>query len=87
MKDKAIKISEGFLGGSVEMISIPGVVSMLCFYLQKQGESVSIPFGFITTNESDIDRIHREFESYLQGYDSNMERREYGPLVKPYSQE
>lgn len=87
MKDKAIKISEGFLGGSVEIISIPGVVSMLCFYLQKQGESVSIPFGFITTDESDIDRIQREFESYLHGYDSNMERREYGPLVKPYHQE
>lgn len=87
MKEKAVKIAEGFLGGPVEIISIPGVVSMLCFYLQKHGESVSIPFGFITTDESDIEKIHRELESYLQGYDSNMEKREYGPLVKSNSQE
>lgn len=87
MKDKAIKVSEGFLGGSVEVISVPGVVSMLCFYLQNPGESVSIPFGFITTDESDIDRIHQEFESYLQRYDTHMEKRNYGPLVRQYSQE
>tara|TARA_B100000929_G_scaffold288741_1_gene277866 strand:- start:1011 stop:2414 length:1404 start_codon:yes stop_codon:yes gene_type:complete len=87
MKDKAIKVSEGFLGGSVEVISVPGVVSMLCFYLQNPGESVSIPFGFITTDESDIDRIHQEFESYLQGYDTHMEKRNYGPLVRRFSQE
>jgi hypothetical protein len=83
LKEKAIKVSEGFLGGSVELISIPGLVSMLCFYLQKQGESISIPFGFIATDEFDIDKIHRKFESYLQGYDSNMELREYGKLVQP----
>lgn len=81
MKDKAIKVAEGFLGGSVEVISIPGVFSLLCFYLQKPGESASIPFGFITTETSDIDRIQQEFESYLGNYDANMERREYGPLV------
>lgn len=82
MKDKAIKVSEGFLGGSVEVISIPGVFSLLCFYLQKPGESASIPFGFITTDTSEIDRIQQEFESYLQSYDANMERREYGKLVQ-----
>lgn len=87
MKDKAIKVAEGFLGGSVEVISIPGVFSLLCFYLQKPGESASIPFGFITTDTSDIDRIQQEFESYLQTYDANMERREYGPLVRQFSQE
>lgn len=87
MKDKAIKVAEGFLGGSVEVISIPGVFSLLCFYLQKTGESASIPFGFITTDNSDIDRIQQEFESYLQTYDANMERREYGPLVRQFSQE
>lgn len=81
MKDKAIKVSEGFLGGSVELISIPGVVSMLCFYLKKQGESVTIPFGFITTNKSDIERLHLRFTSYLKSYDSNMEQRDYGPLL------
>ena len=87
MKDKAIKVSEGFLGGSVEVISVPGVVSMLCFYLKKPGESVSIPFGFITTDESDIDRIHRKFESYLQSHDTHMKKRDYGPLVRLFSQE
>ena len=60
---------------------------MLCFYLQNPGESVSIPFGFITTDESDIDRIHQEFESYLQRYDTHMEKRKYGPLVRQYSQD
>jgi hypothetical protein len=87
MKDKAMKVSEGFLDGCVELISIPGVISMFCFYLQKQGESVSIPFGFITTDESEIDRINKEFESYLHSYDAHMEKRDYGPLVKPFSQE
>jgi hypothetical protein len=87
MKDKAIKVSEGFMGGSVEVISVPGIVSMLCFYLQNPGESVSIPFGFITTDESDIDRIHKKFESYLQSYDTHMEKRDYGPLVRQFSQE
>ncbi|MDX9688713.1 hypothetical protein [Halopseudomonas formosensis] len=87
MKDKAIKVAEGFLGGSVEVISIPSVFSLLCFYLQKPGESASIPFGFITTDTSDIDRIQQEFESYLHTYDANMERREYGPLVRQFSQE
>lgn len=81
MKDKAIKVAEGFLGGSVEVIFIPGVFSLLCFYLQKLGESASIPFGFITTDTSDIDRIQQKFKSYLEIYDANMERREYGPLV------
>lgn len=82
LKERAIKVSEGFLGGSVELISIPGVVSMLCFYLQKQGEPVSIPFGFITTDKSDIEQIHQKFELYLRSYDSDMEKREYGALVK-----
>lgn len=83
MKDKAIKVSEGFLGGSVEIILIPGVVSLICFYLQKQGEPVSIPFGFMTTDELDIERVYQQFKSYLHSYDSNMEKRDYGPLVKP----
>ncbi|MPQ77442.1 hypothetical protein [Hydrogenovibrio sp. JE_KL2] len=81
MKGKAIKVSEGFMGGSVEVILVPGIVSMVCFYLQNPGESVSIPFGFITTGELDIDRIHQNFESYLQSYDTHMEKRDYGPLV------
>lgn len=87
MKDKSIKVSEGFMGGSVEVILVPGIVSMLCFYLQKPGESVSIPFGFVTTDESDIDCIHQKFESYLRSYDSHMEKRDYGPLVRRFSQE
>lgn len=81
MKGQAIKVSEGFMGGSVEVILVPGIVSMVCFYLQKPGESASIPFGFITTDESDIDHIHQKFESYLQSYDTHMEKRDYGPLV------
>lgn len=87
MKDRTMTIAEGFLGGSVELISIPGIVSMLCFYLKKQGESISIPFGFITTDKEDIDKIHRKFESYLNSYDTQMEKRDYGPLVKSHSQE
>lgn len=81
MKDKAIKVCEDFMGGSVEVILVPGIVSMVCFYLQNPGESVSIPFGFITTDGSDIDRILQKFESYLQSYDTHMEKRDYGPLV------
>lgn len=87
MKDKAIKVSEGFMGGSVEVILVPGIVSMVCFYLQNPGEAVSIPFGFITTDESDIDSIHQKFQEYLRGYDSHMEQRDYGPLVRQFGQE
>lgn len=80
LKAKAITVSDGFLGGSIELISIPGIVTLVCFYLQRKGESVSIPFGFMTTDEKDIIRIHQEFESFLQSYDTHMEKREYGRL-------
>lgn len=87
IKNKAIKVAEGFLGGAVEVISIPGVVCVVCFYLQKQGESVSIPFGYMTTDESDIERIHEALQVYFHSYDSNMEKKKYGPLMKTYNPE
>lgn len=83
VKNKAVAVSEGFLGGSVEFISIPGVICLVCFYLQKEGESISIPFGFVTTNQEDINKINQDFEKFLQGYDLNMEKREYGRLIQP----
>lgn len=81
LKEKATTVSEGFLGGSVEIIVIPNVVTLVCFYLQKEGESISIPFGFITTDDEDLSNIHQDFESFLRSYDSNMEKRLYGKLV------
>lgn len=73
-------IQEGFWGGSVELILIPKKVAIICFYLQQENESISIPFGYSTQNSSEIKWIYNELESYLHSYDSNMEQRKYGKL-------
>ena len=81
LKNKSIIICEGFLGGSVEMLVIPGQLAIVCFYLQNEGEPMSLPFGFLTQDIDEVNMIHNEFTAYLQGYDSNMEQRKYGKLV------
>ena len=80
LKEQSEKFYSGFLGGAVELIIIPEHLAVVIYHLQRPGEPMSIPLGFITKELAMVKKISESYESYLAGYSSSLESRYLGNL-------
>lgn len=74
---------EGFLDGNVEVLLIPGYMAVVCYHISRpETLPVSLPIGFITTDESRIRLITKLVKEYVDGTISFDNPRDLGPLKR-----
>ncbi|WP_235041073.1 hypothetical protein [Vreelandella profundi] len=64
-------LSEGMLGGSVEIIHLEGELVVVVYHFsQPETLPVSMPIGFISTNKATVERVGRLVHGYVDGSSS-----------------
>lgn len=80
LKKQSQKFCSGYLDGVVELIIVPEHLAVVVYHLQQPDEVITIPMGFITEDQSKIQEIQDNFETYLNGYSDSLESRQLGSL-------
>jgi hypothetical protein len=71
---------EGFLGGHVEIILLPGRFVMVCYHISTlENFPVTLPLGFMSTEVDMIKKIHISLRSYIDG---SAESKDLGAISK-----
>ena len=78
LKERSEKFCSGFLDGVVELIIVPDSLAVVVYHLQRPGEAMTIPLGFITEDQTMVKKIEESYEVYLNGYSETLESRALG---------
>lgn len=74
---------EGFLDGNVEVMLLPGHLAVICYHISRpESLPVTLPVGFITTDQAKLKIVEALIEDYIGGFVSFDSPRELGPLSK-----
>ena len=61
-------LAEGFLSGNVEVLLLPGQLAVICYHISfPDTYDVTLPLGFISTEEQVISKITKLVQEYLEG--------------------
>jgi len=74
---------EGFLDGNVEVLLIPGRMAVVSYHISRPDSlPVSLPIGYLTTDEKKVSVVTKLVEEYVNGVISYDNPRDLGPLGK-----